>query len=120
MQLGLHAYVQKPLAHDIYECRRLAEVARALMVEPDAILLDEPAAGLSDVEIERLASVIRTVRARGVAVLIIDHHMDFLAGIADSVVVLDGGEEIYRGSMEGMRRDERVVECYLGKLPVHA
>jgi ABC-type branched-subunit amino acid transport system ATPase component/ABC-type branched-subunit amino acid transport system permease subunit len=103
-----------------YGYRRLVEVARALMVEPDVILLDEPAAGLSDFEIERLASVIQTLRARGVAVLIIDHHMDFLADIADSVVVLDSGAEIYRGDMEGMRRDERVAECYLGKLPADA
>jgi len=100
-----------------YGYRRLVEVARALMVEPDVILLDEPAAGLSDLEITRLASVIHTLRARGIAVLIIDHHMDFLAGIADSVIVLDSGVEIYRGDMEGMRRDERVAECYLGKLP---
>lgn len=99
-----------------YGYRRLAEVARALMVEPDVILLDEPAAGLSEVEIECLASVVRMLRDRGVAVLIIDHHMDFLAGLADSVVVLDSGTEIYRGDMEGMRRDDRVAECYLGKV----
>ncbi len=99
-----------------YGYRRLVEVARALMVGPDVILLDEPAAGLSEVEIEHLAAVVRMLRARGVAVLIIDHHMDFLAGLADAVVVLDSGHEIYRGDMEGMRRDERVAECYLGKI----
>lgn len=99
-----------------YGYRRLVEVARALMVEPDVILLDEPAAGLSEGEIGRLAQVVQILKQRGVAVLIIDHHMDFLAGLVDRVVVLDSGTEIYRGSMDGMRRDERVAECYLGKM----
>lgn len=99
-----------------YGYRRLVEVARALMVEPDVILLDEPAAGLSEGEIGRLARVVGILKQRGVAVLIIDHHMDFLAGLVDRVVVLDSGTEIFRGSMDGMRRDERVAECYLGKL----
>ncbi len=97
-----------------YGYRRLVEVARALMVDPDVLLLDEPAAGLSEVEIEQLGKVVRMLRDRGIAVLIVDHHMDFLASLVDSAVVLDSGNEIYRGSMEGLRRDERVAECYLG------
>jgi branched-chain amino acid transport system permease protein len=97
-----------------YGYRRLVEVARALMVDPDVVLLDEPAAGLSEVEIDRLGSIIRMLRDRGVAVLIVDHHMDFLATLAGSVVVLDSGNDIYRGTMEGMRQDDRVAECYLG------
>lgn len=97
-----------------YGYRRLVEVARALMVDPDVILLDEPAAGLSEVEVERLGRIIGMLRDNGVAVLIVDHHMDFLATLANSVVVLDSGNEIYRGSMEGMRQDSHVAECYLG------
>ncbi|MBZ0218399.1 MAG: ABC transporter ATP-binding protein, partial [Fimbriimonadaceae bacterium] len=98
-----------------YGYRRLVEVARAMMVEPEVVLLDEPAAGLSEGEIQRLEQVIRNMCAQGVAVLIVDHHMDFLAGHVDSVVVLDGGIEIFRGDMDSMRRDETVIECYLGK-----
>ncbi len=98
-----------------YGYRRLVEVARAMMVEPEVVLLDEPAAGLSEGEIQRLEQVIRNLSAQGVAVLIVDHHMDFLAGLVDSVVVLDGGIEIFRGDMDSMRRDETVTECYLGK-----
>lgn len=99
-----------------YGYRRLVEVARAVMVEPDVLLLDEPAAGLSEAEIGRLGDVVRRLRDRGTAVLVIDHHMDFLADLVDSVVVLDSGEEIYRGDMAGMRRDPRVAECYLGRV----
>lgn len=104
-----------PLDSLPYGYRRLIEIARALIVEPDVILLDEPAAGLSEGEIERLGRVVRMLRERGVAVLIIDHHMDFLHGLVDKVIVLDGGVEIYRGDMDGMRADARVAECYLGK-----
>ena len=99
-----------------YGYRRLVEVARAMMVEPDVLLLDEPAAGLSEGEIGRLSDVVTRLSRQGTAILIIDHHMDFLAGLVGQVVVLDSGEEIYRGDMAGMRGDARVAECYLGRM----
>ncbi|WP_420104329.1 ABC transporter permease subunit [Bosea sp. (in: a-proteobacteria)] len=99
-----------------YGYRRLVEVARAMMVMPEVLLLDEPAAGLSEGEIDRLSDVIGKLSRQGTAILIIDHHMDFLAGLVDQVVVLDSGEEIYRGDMAGMRNDARVAECYLGRV----
>jgi len=103
-----------------YGYRRLVELARALAVDPDVILLDEPGAGLSEAEIGRLKQVVRHLASKGVAVLIVDHHMDLLAQLVDYVVVLDSGEEIFRGSMNDMRSDPLVAECYLGKLDSNA
>jgi branched-chain amino acid transport system permease protein len=103
-----------------YGTRRMAEVGRALLAHPRAILLDEPAAGLSEAEMERLAQVIRGIKAMGVAILLIDHHMDFLADLVDDVVVLDSGRVIYRGDIAGMRRDPEVIAAYLGDQAAHA
>ncbi|MGF7161860.1 branched-chain amino acid transport system permease protein [Rhodoligotrophos appendicifer] len=98
-----------------YGYRRLAEVARALVAEPRAILLDEPAAGLSEVEMEHLARIIRRMKEMGLTIMLIDHHMDFLADLVDDVVVLDSGKVIYRGTIAGMRADKTVISAYLGE-----
>ena len=111
---GLTAVADQLLESLPYGYRRLAEVARALMADPEVLMLDEPAAGLSEGELGRLAEVIRWVRSRGKAVLLIEHHMDFVADLVDDVVVLDSGRVIYRGDMQGMRRDTAVIEAYLG------
>jgi branched-chain amino acid transport system permease protein len=104
-----------------YGTRRMAEVGRALLAHPRAVLLDEPAAGLSEAEMDRLARVIRDMKAMGIAILLIDHHMDFLADLVDDVVVLDSGRMIYHGDIAGMRRDRGVIAAYLGdEEPVHA
>ncbi len=104
-----------------YGTRRMAEVGRALLAHPLAVLLDEPAAGLSEAEMERLARVIRDMKAMGLAILLIDHHMDFLADLVDDVVVLDSGRVIYRGDIAGMRADREVIAAYLGdEEAVHA
>lgn len=97
-----------------YGYRRLTDVGRALLAEPVAVLLDEPAAGLAEPEMERLAKLVRDMKAMGISILLIDHHMDFLADLVDEVVVLDSGRLIYQGSMEGMRRDSTVIAAYLG------
>ena len=97
-----------------YGYQRIAEVARAVVSDPDVILLDEPAAGLSDVELVRLDRLIRRLRGRNIGIVLIEHHMDFLNDLVDDVTVLDGGKVIYRGGMEGMRSDPAVVAAYLG------
>jgi branched-chain amino acid transport system permease protein len=104
----------RPLDTLPYGTRRMAEVGRALLARPRVILLDEPAAGLSEAEMERLARLIRDMKAMGLAILLIDHHMDFLADLVDEVVVLDSGRVIYRGDIPGMRRDPQVIAAYLG------
>ncbi len=103
-----------------YGTRRMAEVGRALLARPRVILLDEPAAGLSEAEMERLAQLIRDMKAMGLAILLIDHHMDFLAELVDEVVVLDSGCMIYRGDIAGMRGDAQVIAAYLGDEAAHA
>lgn len=110
----LTAHADTPIRALPYGLQRLAEVARALASEPKLLLLDEPAAGLSEAESAQLARLVRLARDHGVAVLLIDHHMDFLAELVDEVVVLEAGEEIYRGDMDGMRRHPDVIAAYLG------
>ncbi len=111
---GLTAVADQLLESLPYGYRRLTEVARAVMAEPAVLMLDEPAAGLSEGELGQLASVIRYIKAQHKPVLLIEHHMDFVHDIVDDVVVLDSGRVIYRGDMQGMRRDPAVIEAYLG------
>jgi branched-chain amino acid transport system permease protein len=112
---GLNSYADEEIGDLPYGIQRLAEVVRALASDPDLLMLDEPAAGLSEQESEQLVALIRLAQSYGVAVMVIDHHMDFLAGIVDDVVVFEAGEEIYYGDMAGMRNDRRVIEAYLGE-----
>ncbi|MEI6545596.1 MAG: branched-chain amino acid ABC transporter ATP-binding protein/permease [Burkholderiales bacterium] len=111
---GLSGVADQLLESLPYGYRRLTEVARAMMADPDVLMLDEPAAGLSEGELGRLAEVIRFIKSQGKSVLLIEHHMDFVNDIVDDVVVLDSGRVIYRGDMSGMRRDPAVIEAYLG------
>ena len=93
---------------------RLLEIARALAGEPKLVLLDEPAAGLTLVEAERIAAVIRGIAARGIAVLLIEHDMHFLLPLAHRVVVLNFGAKIAEGTSEQVRSHPAVVDAYLG------
>ena len=97
-----------------YGYRRMTEIGRALMAGPKAILLDEPAAGLSDLEMSRLAEVLKNLKSFGITILLIEHHMDFLTDLVDEVVVLDSGSILFRGSMLDMRKDAGVIAAYLG------
>lgn len=112
---GLAEVADQPLESLPYGYRRLVEVGRALLAEPRAILLDEPAAGLADGEMARLAQMIRAMKQAGLMVLLIEHHMDFVAELVDDVVVLDSGRVIYHGDVAGMRRDPEVIAAYLGQ-----
>ena len=97
-----------------YGYRRMTELGRALLARPKIILLDEPAAGLSDLEMTRLAEILVKLKHLGITVLLIEHHMDFLTGLVDEVVVLDSGSIIFKGDMLGMRQDPKVIAAYLG------
>jgi ABC-type branched-subunit amino acid transport system ATPase component/ABC-type branched-subunit amino acid transport system permease subunit len=97
-----------------YGIQRIVEVARAILAEPKILLLDEPAAGLSETELKLLIQLIRYVKSRGIPVVLIDHHMEFVASLVDRVFVLDSGEEIYSGDMKGMKQNKQVIEAYLG------
>ena len=111
---GLTALADMPVKDLPYGDQRMVELSRVLVADPRVVLLDEPAAGLSEGELVRLADVIRVLKGRGVSVVLIEHHMDFLDDLVDDVVVLDAGKMIYHGGMEGMYRNPAVIAAYLG------
>jgi branched-chain amino acid transport system ATP-binding protein len=97
-----------------YGRQRILEIARALATNPRLVLLDEPAAGLNTGEAFELAHYLRRVRARGVTILVVEHNMAFVLGLADSVGVLDRGRKIADGTPDAIRNDEAVIAAYLG------
>jgi branched-chain amino acid transport system permease protein len=94
--------------------QRMMELARALALEPALLLLDEPASGLNDTETEALAELLLRIRARGVTILLVEHDIRLVMGLADKVVVMDHGEKIAEGTADGVRRDPQVISAYLG------
>ena len=95
---------------------RLLEIARGLAAEPRLMMFDEPAAGLTPAECERLSEIIRQIARRGIAVLLIEHDMRFLMPLADRVVVLNFGRKIAQGTPADVSANADVVTAYLGDL----
>jgi branched-chain amino acid transport system permease protein len=94
--------------------QRLLEIARALALDPMLLLLDEPAAGLPAADVRHLVALIRKMRARGVTLLLIEHRMDVVMSVCNTISVLDFGRKIFDGTPAQARRNPRVIQAYVG------
>jgi branched-chain amino acid transport system ATP-binding protein len=93
--------------------QQMLTIARTLMGNPDAVLLDEPSEGLAPVIVEQMAEAVLRMKAEGIAVLLSEQNLDFAAAVSDRAYVIEKGAIRYQGTMEALESDERIREAYL-------
>lgn len=114
--LGIEGLAQEASQNLSYGQRKLLEIASVLMTEPRLMLLDEPAGGVNPVLLDRILERIEAINERGISFLIVEHNMDVVMRLSDSIVVMAHGQVILQDTPAAVRDDDRVLDAYLGRV----
>ena len=113
-QVGLQGKENERAGEISYGQQKLLEIARALASDPELLLLDEPAAGVNPTLLKQIRDLLLNLKKQGKTILLVEHDMEFVMGICDSIVVLDYGKEIALGTPKEICKNPKVLEAYLG------
>ncbi len=113
--VGLASRAADAIGHLTLGQLRLVDIARALASDPALLMMDEPAAGLNDAETGNLLNMILALKAQGMAMLVVEHDIDFIMSACDRIVVMDRGSKIADGTPDAVRNDETVIAAYIGR-----